>query len=99
MPQKRLDASDDTVRLTIRVTKSQTLQLDRLRGKMSRSEYLRSLFPAEVELIEEPQQARAIVIKTRHLHRYKRVGDPVGHHKGVPIYLHECECGATKEDT
>jgi hypothetical protein len=43
MPQKPLDASDETVRLTLRLTMSQTHGLDELRGKTSRSEYLREL--------------------------------------------------------
>jgi len=43
MAQKPLDASDTTVRLTLRMTERQTHGLDELRGKKTRSEYMRDL--------------------------------------------------------
>lgn len=35
----------------------------------------------------------------RHLHHYKKQGEPVRYHQGSPLYLYRCECGDTKEDT
>jgi len=34
----------------------------------------------------------------RHLHRFKRVGVPVRHHQGTPLYQYVCACGETKVD-
>jgi hypothetical protein len=43
MPQKPLDASDNTVRLTLRLPKRLTDEVNELRGTFTRSEYLRQL--------------------------------------------------------
>ena len=48
MTQKRLDASDETMRLTLRLTKRQTHGLDELRGSRTRSEFLRGLLDLEI---------------------------------------------------
>ncbi len=51
MPQKKLDASDETVRLTLRLPKRLTDDIDRMRGKATRSEYIRTMIEATVGLI------------------------------------------------
>jgi hypothetical protein len=50
-PQKRLDASDETVRLTLRLPKRLTDDIDRMRGKATRSEYIRTMIESTVGLI------------------------------------------------
>lgn len=34
----------------------------------------------------------------RHLHHFKKTGEPVRFHQGKPIYLYRCDCGTEKEE-
>jgi hypothetical protein len=39
-----------------------------------------------------------LTVVGKHLHRYKKTGDPVRFLAGTAYYLYTCECGDTKED-
>ena len=98
MPQKPLDASDETVRLTLRLTKSQTHGLDKVRGSESRSEYLRGLLDHALEqlpTVDEPRLMKIVPDTQKHRHRFVR-GDEAGYVRGSKVYLYTCECGDTE---
>lgn len=111
MPRKPLDSEHETVTCTVRLTKRTRDQLDEMRGKTSRSEWLRYLIEQAVAsdhawweklptVVDEPTRGKSVKIipEKRHLHRFKR-GEELKRVKGIPIYHYACDCGATKEDT
>jgi len=102
MPQKPLDASDETVRLTLRLTKRMTHEIDLLRKDTSRSEYVRTLIEAAVGLLAEPtlgEPSRKIKVVPESDHRCRFVkGDVVGYVQGRKVYRKTCSCGETKEE-
>ena len=69
MGRKPLDASDDTVRLTIRLTKRTCAQIDHMRDDLSRSEWLRHVITQTVEgqheWIEKLPEAPPLVNETK----------------------------------
>jgi len=109
MARKPLDTSDETLRLTIRLTKQQLALLDSQRGGASRSSYVRELIEhgmAQKTLRDIPPMQptrvgeRMIVVEPlepvrEHLHRYIK-GDEAGYVRGTKVYLYTCECGETE---
>jgi metal-responsive CopG/Arc/MetJ family transcriptional regulator len=105
MPQKKLDASDETVRLTLRLPKRLTDDIDRMRGKATRSEYIRTMIEATVGLIapielkfETKPMPKIKGIKIMpdepHRHRFSKEGIQIGT-KMVgriqkPVYSYPC---------
>jgi hypothetical protein len=53
MGRKPLDASDETVRVTLRLTQGMATQIDHLRGDLSRSEWLRYMVTQTVTDMHE----------------------------------------------
>ena len=103
MPQKPLDASDETVRLTIRLTKRQTHVIDQLRGSRTRSAYLRTLIddviytgpeelPQATVPVPDPRKSGGMKIvpaQEHRWHRFRKTGI-VNYVKGVPQYRQVC---------
>lgn len=102
MTRRSLDASDDTVRITLRLTQRQLDRLDERRGGTNRSTYLRWLIDHEQkpasQIRAEPVPPVAPPVERNHLHRFKKTGPSVGYQQGVPVYPYRCDCDATKID-
>lgn len=103
MGRKPLDASDETVRVTLRLTATQAATLDERRGTRSRSAYLRSLLDAKktdtpqtiAEKLRPITEAARQMGGVKHYHRFEKTDQVHHYERGTPVYVRRCSCGET----